>query len=366
MGIFRPVDNLAHALVGAAIGRAIGGRRVPAAGWIGAIAANAPDWTELFIGLRPGQPSAAYYVLHRGITHSLAGAVVETTALGLVCGVAARWWSGRHRLEPPPWLTVIVMVAAAVLSHLYMDWQGSYGLRPFLPWSNRWYYADWVAIVDPFFWLVPLVALAWGERRHWRDAIPYLLILALIAWPVFTNPVVAGWIRPAAVLVIVLGLVGWVQHWFGAGLSQRSRAAAFGLTVIATYATAQAIASLPAKAAVRHAAVARFGARADWAALTVVGRPFRWESVFASPDSVAGPDWALGRHLQDPRVEWALRDTPEGRAMGQFARFLAADVDSTRPARVVVLRDARYAPEGRRGWAVVTAPLPPGEEIRDR
>src|SRR2546425_9079982 len=49
-----------------------------------------------------------------------------------------------------------------------MDWQGSYGLRPWLPWSERWYYGDAVAIVDPFFWLVPLVALGWGGRRHWR------------------------------------------------------------------------------------------------------------------------------------------------------------------------------------------------------
>jgi len=47
------------------------------------------------------------------------------------------------------------------------DWQGSYGLRPFLPWNPTWYYADWVAVVDPFFWLLPLIALAWGAERHW-------------------------------------------------------------------------------------------------------------------------------------------------------------------------------------------------------
>jgi len=50
------------------------------------------------------------------------------------------------------WLTLCIGVT--VLSHLYMDWQGSYGLRPFLRGTRLWYYADWVAVVDPFFWLL--------------------------------------------------------------------------------------------------------------------------------------------------------------------------------------------------------------------
>ncbi|HTR21539.1 MAG TPA: metal-dependent hydrolase [Gemmatimonadales bacterium] len=355
------MDNLAHALVGAAIGRAIGGRRIPAAGWIGAIAANAPDWTELFIGLRPGRGSPAYYVLHRGITHSLVGAVVEAVALGLVFGFSTRRWCRRQGMPLPAWSAVGVTVTLAVLSHLYMDWQGSYGLRPFLPWSGRWYYADWVAIVDPFFWLVPLVALAWGERRYWRDAIPYLLILALISWPILTNAAVAPWVPWLAGLLIVVGMVGWIGHWFGAGVTERSRAAAFGLAVVAVYAAAQALVSIPEKAGIQRAAVARFGASAQWAALTVIGHPFQWEPVLASSDSVAGPDWTVARNLQDPRVQRALHDTPEGRAMGQFARFLAADVASGPRGPLVLLRDARYAPVAHLGWGVVAAPLPSRE-----
>jgi inner membrane protein len=352
------VDNLAHTLVGAAIGRAVGGRRMPAAGWIGAIAANAPDWTEFFIGLRPGQAST-YYVLHRGITHSIAGAVAETAVLGLLCGLMTRWWARRCGLGLPPWATIGMTVALAVFSHLYMDWQGSYGLRPFLPWSGQWYYADWVAIVDPFFWLIPLLALAWGERRHWRDMIPYLLVLALVSWPILTNPAVAGWIPPVAAGLVLIGLFGWARHWYGAGVAERSRAAMAGLTVLAIYAAAQAIVSVPEKAAIRRSAQRRFGPSAEWAALTVVGRPFQWEPVLASRDSVAGPGWTVARNLRDPRVRRVLRDTPEGRAMAQFARFLAADVDTGSAGTVVLVRDARYAPAARQGWGVVAAPLPP-------
>src|SRR2546422_5387425 len=75
------MDNLAHTLVGAALGRAVADRKVPAAGWIGAIAGNAPDWSELLVspGAWGGAPGSApaYLVYHRGITHSFVGAVIE-------------------------------------------------------------------------------------------------------------------------------------------------------------------------------------------------------------------------------------------------------------------------------------------------
>src|SRR5438046_976680 len=101
------MDNLAHALVGAALGRAVADRHVPRAATIGIVAANAPDWAELFIGL-PGT-RAQFLELHRGITHSLAGAFVEIVALTLL--IRGGWWlvyrwmqrRGREATPPPAW-----------------------------------------------------------------------------------------------------------------------------------------------------------------------------------------------------------------------------------------------------------------------
>jgi len=45
--MFPAMDNLAHTLVGAALGRAVAGHRVPRAALLGAVASNAPDWSEL-------------------------------------------------------------------------------------------------------------------------------------------------------------------------------------------------------------------------------------------------------------------------------------------------------------------------------
>ena len=97
---------------------------------------------------------------------------------------------------------------------------------------------------------------------------------------------------------------------------------------------------------------------AQWAALTRVGHPFSWEPVVASRDTVAGPSWVLPRHLDDPRVRYVQRETPAGRALSQFARFLTATVDSGPEGVVVTLRDARYARPPATGWGVVTVPLP--------
>src|SRR5947199_206140 len=284
------MDPLAHTLVGAALGRAVAGRDVPAAGWIGAIAANAPDWSELVLkpDLWPPRAGGEYLVFHRGITHSFVGAAVEAAVLTGLVGVLLRLWARRAMVPAPLWRWVATGVTTLVL------WRG-------------------------------------------HD---------LAVW----------WVRLARVGCAAAGVVGWTRHWFG--VAGRRRAAAYGLMVLAAYAAANAGGSLVAKAQIRAAAAQRFGPDARWAALTMVGRPLRWEGLSASPDSVAGRGWAVARHLDHPAVRAALI-TSQGRAIAQFARFLAAAVDSSNGGVRVSLWDVRYhAPgSGADGWATVQVPL---------
>lgn len=348
------MDNLAHTLVGAALGRAVGHRRIPGAALLGAVAGNAPDWTELLVSPRAWTPRSgvSYLQYHRGVTHSFVGAALEIVVLATLVGLALRWWAWRRGAPAPTWAWIAACIGATVASHLLLDWQGSYGLRPFLPWIDRWAYGDWVAIVDPFFWMLPLVALAWGARRHWRPALGYGAALAGVALLVLWTGrnVVVLWVKLAVVGLAIACVLGWVRHWFG--VAQARRAATYALLALAAYTGAQGAASLWVKATVREAAVRRFGPAAEWAALTVVGRPFQWEPLIACADTVAGRDWAAPRHLTHPAVGQALV-RPPGRAMARFARFLAAEVDSGGDGMRVHLRDARYVPAGRRGWAAV-------------
>lgn len=347
------MDNVAHTLVGAVVGRAVAGPRLARAGWLGAVAANTPDLAELFT-VAPW-PRVQHLALHRGITHSVVGTAVEILALTLGVALVARWRARRRGAAAPPAVWVLAVVAAAMATHPVMDWQGSYGLRPFLPWDRTWYYGDFVAIVDVWYWLLPLIALAWGEWRHWLPLAACLAVWLPTTAAVLLLDATAGWIKAGWVVASVVAGVGWVRHWFGPVRAPRAAAAA--VVLLTLYAAAQAAASLPVKAALRDAAAQRFGPGATWAALTIPGRPFVWKRLVAGPDTVAGDDWAVPRHLDHPVVRRALRETDGGRAMTAFARFLAAEVDSTVRPPAVRFRDVRYAESGEDGWATVTVRL---------
>ena len=361
------MDNLAQTLVGAALGRAVADRKVPGAALLGALAGNAPDWQELLCS--PGAlvprfgpppppqppPPTSYLLYQGGITHSLLGAVAEMAALSALAGLVLHWHARRTGTRPAPWRWIAALVVATVAGHLWLDWQGSYGVRPLLPWNTRWYSADWIAIVDPFFWIVPLPALAWGARRHWLPALGYIVtllgVIALVVW--------AGHPTPAPLVLLgVLGgvtcVAGWMRHWFG--VARRREAAAYALLVLAAYVGANAAVSVWGKASVHATAIRRFGPEAQWAALAVVGHPFRREPIYAGADTVAGRGWAVPRHLSHPAVVRALA-TPEGRSIAQLARFLAAEVDSSGSGQRVYLRDARDHTVGPLEWAAVEVRL---------
>lgn len=349
------MDNLAHALVGACLGRAAAGHRVPRAAVLGAVAANAPDWAELFTGYP--WPGAQYLLYHRGITHSIAGALVETAGLTLVVASFSAWWERRRGTTvTSPWW-ILACVALTVASHVFMDWQGSYGLRPFLPWSGRWYYGDFVAIVDPIFWLVPLLALAWGAKRHWLHALAVVAVAAPVAWLLARTAGVARWLDLACALLLAAVVIGWVRHW--SGVAGRRRIAVQAIAVLAAYTVAQATVSIPVRGKVRAAAAAHFGREAHWAVLTVIGHPFTWDGVYANHDSVIGPGWQAARHLDLEVVRRAMVRSKDAQAIVTFARFLAAEVDSSERPVVVFLRDARYRPRPvrRSGFAGVAVPM---------
>jgi len=131
----------------------------------------------------------------------------------------------------------------------------------------------------------------------------------------------------------------------------RQRAATLALLLLVVYTGAQAAVAAGRKRAIHEVAQRRFGSGVSWAALTNVGRPFTWEAMYASTDTIVGDDWQQPRHLRAPGVQRAITETHEGRAMAQFARFLAAEVDTS--GKAIYLWDARYARGSHDGWAVV-------------
>jgi inner membrane protein len=159
------VDNLTHSLVAAVMGRMGLKRMSPRAMPAMIIAANLPDIDSFVAGAIGCEPIAE----HRGFTHGPLGIVLMA-----LLAVAIMW--GWERLSPGkegPIRLGGLFVAAylAALSHPLLDLMNTYGTRVLDPFSNRWFYADTLFIMDPWIWIALILGLelSWRAERRGRD-----------------------------------------------------------------------------------------------------------------------------------------------------------------------------------------------------
>lgn len=111
------------------------------------LAAEAPDLDVL--GRLRG--AAFGFAHHRGFTHSFAGVPLDALA---VLGFVYVIWRLRGRKTndpnlPPHWGLLFLYGCLAGLSHILLDFTNNYGVRPFWPFSEKWYSWDIVFIVEP-------------------------------------------------------------------------------------------------------------------------------------------------------------------------------------------------------------------------
>jgi len=111
------------------------------------LAAEAPDLDVL--GEFKGR--VFDFAHHRGFTHSFLGiAIVSAAVVGFVYLI---WHLRGRKLKdpnlPPRWGLLFGFAYLAGLSHILLDYTNDYGVRPFWPFSERWYSWDIVFIVEP-------------------------------------------------------------------------------------------------------------------------------------------------------------------------------------------------------------------------
>ena len=151
------MEPVTHFLTGACLSRAGLNRKTGLATLTLVLASEAPDLdiVTLFGG------SVSYLQHHRGITHTLLGApFVAAVTLALIYGIyrflAAR---GRTLRQAPNWPLLYCYALFAVLIHISMDFTNNYGVRPFEPFSWKWYSWDIFFIFDPILLTVLLLAV---------------------------------------------------------------------------------------------------------------------------------------------------------------------------------------------------------------
>ena len=146
------VEPVTHMLTGACLSRACGfPARARYATAACVIAAELPDADYVY---RLGGP-LVYFQHHRGWTHALWSLPLQAVfaVLLFVAWHAFRRRTKRRRSREKPaptnWPLLGGMALLALLTHILLDWTNNYGVRPFAPWTPRWYAGELVFIVEP-------------------------------------------------------------------------------------------------------------------------------------------------------------------------------------------------------------------------
>ena len=200
------MDNITHTLISALVGEAVHrstrdssaltptAHRAVAIG-VMVVGGNLPDLDVLYTTVAGG--TLNYLLHHRGHTHTVVGVLL----LSLLLFAAVRlWW--RYRGVTPSAADVRVLAALAVgapLLHLGLDFTNSYGVHPFWPLDDRWYYGDAVFIVEPLLWACAAPLLFLLRNRVARAAVAVALGAGVgLVW--------ASGLVPAAFAVVVTAL----------------------------------------------------------------------------------------------------------------------------------------------------------------
>jgi inner membrane protein len=392
------MDNVTHTLIGALLGETVARTTQPDPHGLpgevrrnllvatAAIGSNLPDVDVLysFIGGKVN-----YLLQHRGHSHTIIGALV----LAAIAFAITRWRLKGRGYSPAPrdvrWLAGVFAITP--LLHIGMDFTNNYGVHPFWPLSNRWFYGDAVFIAEPLLWgaCAPLAFTL-------RTTLARLIVVAVLAIGIglacFSGLVP---LLPAIVLIGVNGallLLAW--------RTTPQKASAAGVTVWLAVTTIFVVSSQVVGRRIETVASTLFpnAHSIDHVLTPMPANPLCWEvmlvqtqgasviarrTMLALAPSLIPADGCLSRDLDLPssaplkRVQ--VPDTAELHWYGEIAtdvdlirNRVAADCEVAAAMRFIrvpwlaavgralVLGDLRYDREKALGFAEVELHDPPG------
>jgi inner membrane protein len=262
------LEPVTHFLTGACLGRSGFNRKTTLATLTMTLAAEAPDID--IVSIVKGK--VFYFAHHRGFTHSFLGLfLMSALVLALVYG----FWrvSGRKLSNPdlpPRWGVLFLLAYFAGLTHILLDFTNSYGVRPFWPFSERWYSWDIEFIVEP----VMLALLIGG-----------LLLPKLFS--LVNDEIGARRHGPAGRMAASVALAGTLLLW---GIRDFEHRHAVNALEARTYQDADAI---------------RVSAYPDWI------NPFRWVGVVETKDFFATMSVDSKTPEVDPQGQMRIHYKPE-------------------------------------------------------
>jgi inner membrane protein len=297
------------------MGRAGLNRKTALATAVLTLAAEAPDLDVLS---RFGGPAFGF-AHHRGFTHSFLGVPLDAAA---VVGFVYLIWRLRGRKLkdpnlPPRWGLLFLYACLAGLSHILLDFTNNYGVRPFWPFSEKWYSWDIVFIFEPVMFAFLLLGL---------------IVPALVS--LFDKEIAARTRGPRGRLAATLALTGVVLLWSLRDFEHRRAVSALAAR---TYQGADPL------------RVSAFPAFAD---------PFHWYGVVETSSFFALVPVDSRRPQVDPLGQLEVRDKPEetpvtiaakgsylGRVYLDWAQYPITETEELPPPQggyIVTFQDLRF------------------------
>ena len=221
------MDPLTHTLVGASLAATQLGKKTRLAAPALIVGANLPD-LDVLSYFRGGDFALGF---RRGWTHGLPALVVLPIVLSLLLWLWGRWRGPDDSQSPLDLGWLLGLSFLACLTHPFLDWLNTYGMRWLMPLRDTWFYGDSVFIMDPYLWLILGLGWALGRRPSWTSGSAATLMAGLVIWLVGSR---APAYLPVVGAVFALLLLGFLWRPRKPA-TVAPRAAILGLVVGALY-----------------------------------------------------------------------------------------------------------------------------------
>jgi inner membrane protein len=164
------MDNLTHSLFGAAIAEVYVEKKFKQSAFrppknifyfFSIFANNCPD-LDLLFGLIDNS-TLGYLLNHRGWTHTIVGTLPQTL---LLMGFAWTWLRFVRQDLVAYFKDIVLLIFIGMQAHMLLDFFNSYGVHPWAPFNNSWYYLDSIFIIEPLLWFA--LMSVWVPLWKWR------------------------------------------------------------------------------------------------------------------------------------------------------------------------------------------------------
>ena len=199
------MDPIAHTLAGATLAESGLKRLSPLSLPTLLIAANIPDVDVIWQFV-----SHDHGLLHRrGMTHGVLALCIWPFVLVALALVWDTFVRRRRDPKPPPVrpLALLLVAAIGVVSHPFLDWLNTYGVRLLMPFSGQWFYGDMLFIIDPWMWLLMAAGVVLVHSRSLLGRVGWAVLGALTSLLISSQdlvPVMAKWVWLVGIAVIIL------------------------------------------------------------------------------------------------------------------------------------------------------------------